>query len=127
MLRGYISRSDGWSLRAICPASATRPTLSPMAARDFMWMKSGRTKPCFCGYLSCALLTPPSLWLSKERHLVAIHSDRRSARLLVFCARIPTTHTCVPELFQQVSCKGSCMNNSPNSLSLSLSVQFNSI
>lgn len=60
----------------ISPASSScslvLPSGSPMAAWAFMWMKSDRTKPCFCGYLSHRLLLASSLWLSAERHLVGM-------------------------------------------------------
>ncbi len=55
-------------LPARSPASAScslLPTGSPMAAWDFLWMKSDRTKPCFCGYLSQTSLVASSPWLSE--------------------------------------------------------------
>lgn len=75
-LSGYIGWSDGHCLSYISPASSScslvLPSGSPMAAWAFMWMKSDRTKPCFCGYLSHRLVLASSLWLSAERHLVGM-------------------------------------------------------
>lgn len=104
-LSGYIGWSDGHCLSYISPASSSCslvfPSGSPMAAWAFMWMKSDRTKPCFCGYLSHRLVLASSLWLSAERHLVGMSWK------CTFCV---TFKVCVSVSVGGGNSRSSCLN-----------------